>query len=92
MLRISGMTVLVFEIFRYFPNPLYSTLVISASNHYHALLADAGWSSLAARRAHNPKVAGSNPAPATNIYRRVQQGPFLYHRYVPVFVFDEWMV
>ena len=26
---------------------------------------DAGWSSLVARRAHNPKVAGSNPAPAT---------------------------
>lgn len=26
----------------------------------------AGWSSLAARRAHNPKVVGSNPAPATN--------------------------
>ena len=25
----------------------------------------AGWSSPAARRAHNPKVAGSNPAPAT---------------------------
>src|SRR5215468_9032351 len=25
----------------------------------------AGWSSLVARRAHNPKVAGSNPAPAT---------------------------
>ena len=24
-----------------------------------------GWSSLVARRAHNPKVAGSNPAPAT---------------------------
>ena len=24
----------------------------------------AGWSSLEARRAHNPKVAGSNPAPA----------------------------
>ena len=30
---------------------------------------DAGWSSLAARRAHNPKVVGSNPAPATKIYR-----------------------
>ena len=29
--------------------------------------ADAGWSSLAARRAHNPKVVGSNPAPATLI-------------------------
>ena len=28
----------------------------------------AGWSSLAARRAHNPKVAGSNPAPATNFF------------------------
>ena len=27
----------------------------------------AGWSSLVARRAHNPEVVGSNPAPATNI-------------------------
>ena len=26
----------------------------------------AGWSSPVARRAHNPKAAGSNPAPATN--------------------------
>ncbi len=25
----------------------------------------AGWSSLVARRAHNPKVIGSNPVPAT---------------------------
>jgi hypothetical protein len=30
-------------------------------NRAHA----AGWSSQVARRAHNPKVAGSNPAPAT---------------------------
>ena len=29
---------------------------------------DAGWSSLEARRAHNPKVAGSNPAPATKSF------------------------
>ena len=29
-------------------------------------LHSAGWSSLVARRAHNPKVVGSNPAPATN--------------------------
>ena len=29
---------------------------------YHAC---AGWSSLVARRAHNPKVVGSNPTPAT---------------------------
>ena len=33
-------------------------------------VSDAGWSSLVARWAHNPKVAGSNPAPATNISRR----------------------
>ena len=31
---------------------------------------DAGWSSLVARRAHNPKVVGSNPAPATNSFRK----------------------
>src|SRR5438552_5853740 len=30
---------------------------------------DAGWSSLVARRAHNPEVVGSNPTPATT--RRV---------------------
>ena len=30
-------------------------------------LIDAGWSSPVARQAHNLKVAGSNPAPATNI-------------------------
>ena len=29
----------------------------------------AGWSSLVARRAHNPKAAGSNPAPATRTLR-----------------------
>ena len=33
---------------------------------YSSTFADAGWSSLAARRAHNPKVVGSNPAPATH--------------------------
>ena len=27
---------------------------------------NAGWSSLEARRAHNPKVTGSNPVPATH--------------------------
>ena len=30
---------------------------------------DAGWSSLVARRAHNPKVVGSNPAPATKSFQ-----------------------
>src|SRR6201994_5015307 len=32
---------------------------------------DAGWSSSVARWAHNPEVAGSNPAPATKA-----RGPF----------------
>ena len=36
----------------------------------------AGWSSLVARRAHNPKVVGSNPAPATNF-----QSDFENNRY-----------
>ena len=38
----------------------------------------AGWSSLVARRAHNPKVAGSNPAPAmTKTGRSARAGRFL---------------
>ena len=36
------------------------------NTRFVAYLIDAGWSSLAARRAHNPKVVGSNPTPATN--------------------------
>ena len=32
----------------------------------------AGWSSLVARRAHNPKVVGSNPAPATKFLECVE--------------------
>ena len=32
----------------------------------HSILFIAGWSSLVARWAHNPKVVGSNPSPATN--------------------------
>ena len=39
-------------------------------------LPDAGWSSLVARRAHNPKVVGSNPAPATNDLRSPFLGAF----------------
>ena len=31
---------------------------------------DAGWSSLVARQAHNLKVAGSNPAPATKKFHK----------------------
>ena len=32
----------------------------------------AGWSSLVARWAHNPKVGGSNPPPATNPFNDLQ--------------------
>ena len=39
---------------RILPHPLNKRKIIIA-----------GWSSLEARRAHNPKVVGSNPAPAT---------------------------
>ena len=35
------------------------------ARHHLSARNDAGWSSLEARRAHNPEVAGSNPAPAT---------------------------
>ena len=37
------------------------------------LQVDAGWSSLVARRAHNPKVVGSNPAPATKFLKGSQK-------------------
>ena len=33
----------------------------------------AGWSSSVARRAHNPKAVGSNPAPATKKVLKLQQ-------------------
>src|SRR3954469_322389 len=49
------------------PRPRRSTTTIplptSPDGRYNSTTA-AGWSSLVARRAHNPKVAGSNPAPA----------------------------
>ena len=38
---------------------------------FHKKMNNAGWSSLEARRAHNPKVVGSNPAPATSAKKRV---------------------
>ncbi|CAM2151261.1 hypothetical protein PT2222_250146 [Paraburkholderia tropica] len=38
----------------------------------------AGWSSSVARRAHNPKVTGSNPVPATNIEARYANASGLF--------------
>ena len=47
----------------------------------HRAIDRAGWSSLVARRAHNPEVVGSNPAPATKHFRRPEvnsSGLFLF--------------
>jgi hypothetical protein len=52
------------------------------SQHYdlYNFLIDAGWSSPVARWAHNPKVDGSNPSPATKalILSRPQGGFLMY--------------
>ena len=40
-----------------------------AQRRYRNYSKNAGWSSLVARQAHNLKVAGSNPAPATKFLR-----------------------
>ena len=45
------------------------------------VLIDAGWSSLVARRAHNPKVVGSNPAPATILGKPRLRGFLLLRGY-----------
>src|SRR3977135_568160 len=46
---------------------------------------NAGWSSLVARWAHNPKVGGSNPPPATNLFNqlrfRLQAHPLIFRSY-----------
>ena len=46
--------------------------VVKAAQGFESLflrhLFIAGWSSSVARRAHNPKVDGSNPSPATNFF------------------------
>ena len=44
----------------------------------------AGWSSLEARRAHNPKVTGSNPVPATIDYIPRNMVYFFYSRKILV--------
>ena len=41
-----------------------------SATFWHRTLSDAGWSSSVARRAHNPKVIGSNPVPATRFTLR----------------------
>ena len=47
------------------------------------LLNIAGWSSLVARQAHNLKVAGSNPAPAPNLFNLINPKR---KKFLPVFL------
>src|ERR1700730_1519544 len=53
---------------------------------------NAGWSSLVARWAHNPKVGGSNPPPATNLFNqlrfRLQAHPLIFRSYSQQLVND----
>ena len=52
------------------------------SQHYdlYNFLIDAGWSSPVARWAHNPKVDGSNPSPATkHSYLAARKAAFFMH-------------
>ena len=41
------------------------------ASQYFTLKHDAGWSSPVARQAHNLKVVGSNPTPATNLFNKI---------------------
>ena len=56
-----------------------------AARPVRLLFTDAGWSSSVARWAHNPEVAGSNPAPATKVkpqvrgrFRRIRRRPLMF--------------
>jgi hypothetical protein len=40
-------------------------VAVDAASDRSGIVGDAGWSSPVARQAHNLKVVGSNPAPAT---------------------------
>ena len=55
----------------------------------HVMAPVAGWSSLVARRAHNPKVAGSNPAPATRKKGSQLFGAAALFSFLPA---AEWLV
>ena len=52
---------------RPFPATSYNWPFAEAAGVFYIVYHTAGWSSQVARWAHNPKVAGSNPAPATKI-------------------------
>src|SRR5690606_7919996 len=55
-------------------------LLLLRRTRRRSVRSDAGWSSLVARRAHNPKVIGSNPIPATTPRAPLARGPLLVAR------------
>ena len=61
-------------------------VTLQSSHHcvYNLSSNVAGWSSPVARRAHNPKVAGSNPAPATITFLGARSGAFFVARSQPL--------
>ena len=58
--------------------PEQTQVSVTEQHEKSCTVSDAGWSSLVARRAHNPKVVGSNPAPATTFKAPIYIGAFLY--------------
>ena len=51
-----------------------SGLAVAPDSQYSLQTIGAGWSSPVARQAHNLKVVGSNPTPATNDIRDASAG------------------
>lgn len=51
----------------------------------------AGWRSLVSRRAHNPKAAGSNPAPATK-FAITQSHQWLGFLFWPLVALSGWVL
>jgi hypothetical protein len=69
-----------------------ASLTLPSEHCYHDF---AGWSSLVARWAHNPKVGGSNPPPATILKAAPQTGPPCFLSRVsgkPYFLYILWSV
>ena len=58
---------------------MYLNLTYVENLKYNAISKNfiAGWSSLVARQAHNLKVLGSNPSPATNKFNLVFNSKFI---------------
>ena len=71
--QVNGSSPLIGSLYGWLPEWPKGTDCKSAANCFGGSnpppsiqLNNAGWSSLEARRAHNPKVIGSNPVPATH--------------------------